>query len=353
MVREFESTKRRARMLQHTVANEQAYKDLVVNKYNRLSVDHKELSDKYRHLEEEKEHLAIQMMVLEAEKNDSEARVFHLEADKQAMVEQLEQAESRAIDMSPFHELSCDILRQMHATQELITEEVCRLKAMMVRLKEVNAEANRLKGKYTRVKANILSQMEWREGKVDFPKHLPFKSVDGFKEDVALMEFCRNCGLKLMAKIQGTIDKSSNLYQKIHEVHDKCKMSFPQSLDEFPSREQRLSDLKEELGIQIEYVKKIDVLAIDDLHHYIGLSSIYSHLLKEIHQAAVAEIQGVEAELGKHVTSQKILLPSPTNVVIRDTGIWFSYIAEEEKKAAAAVAASPSTSLPAGAPSQG
>jgi hypothetical protein len=66
IVREFESTKRRARMLQHTVANEQSYRDLVVNKYNRLSIDHKELSDKYRHLEEEKEHLAIQMMVLEA-----------------------------------------------------------------------------------------------------------------------------------------------------------------------------------------------------------------------------------------------------------------------------------------------
>jgi hypothetical protein len=111
--------------------------------------------------------------------------------------------------------------------------------------------------------------------------------------------------------------------------------------------------LKEELGIQIEYVKKIDVLATDDLHHYIGLSSIYNHLLKEIHQAAVAKIHGFEAELGKHVTSQKILLPSPANVVIRDTGIWFSYIAEEEKKAAAAVAASPTTSLPAGAPSQG
>ena len=64
--------------------------------------------------------------------------------------------------------------------------------------------------------------MAWRETNSKFPDHLPQKTKEDLKLEMALLEFCRKVARRINNEIPKTIENFHDCYNKILQVHEKC-----------------------------------------------------------------------------------------------------------------------------------
>lgn len=137
---------------------------------------------------------------------------------------------------------------------------------MMARMKQISADTNKIRKKHTRIAGDINKHIEWRKGKSGFPKTLPLKSVSEYMADIRTLTYSKDCGVKLNSVALHTYEQCKNLYLKIRATHESCKMIMPQSIEYFPDKTQRLSEIRKNLQEETDYVKKLAALTPEDLH---------------------------------------------------------------------------------------
>ena len=83
------------------------------------------------------------------------------------------------------------------------------------------------------------------ESNPNFPEHLPQKTAEGIKLEMALLEFCRKSSMRLNNEISKTLEKCDDIYKKIHQVHEKCHISLVAKITDLPNKDQHMAHLQD------------------------------------------------------------------------------------------------------------
>ena len=94
---------------------------------------------------------------------------------------------------------------------------------------------------------NIQWNLTWMESNSKFPVHLPQKTTEGLRIELAILEFCNKSSLRLNTGIKKTLERCTYFYKKMCIVHNKFQTSFVAKIKEFPNKYQHMKDLEDRL----------------------------------------------------------------------------------------------------------
>ena len=134
-------------------------------------------------------------------------RVEELVQQKGSLENQLKIANEKKQDITHFCDQACKIRRKIHQAQVNLTGEIYKVRFIIMRLEEIVAESLNFRIGLMEVGGKVKIQLTWIEAKSKFPEHLPHKTTEGIKSEMALLEFCRKASLRLSNKIAKTVEK--------------------------------------------------------------------------------------------------------------------------------------------------
>ena len=106
---------------------------------------------------------------------------------------------------------------------------------------------------------NVQIQLYWVEVKSTFPEHMPMKTVEGMKIQMALFEFCKKNSIRLNNEIDKTKEKCIEFYIKISEVHDQCQISLAAQTTDIPNKDQHLAYMQDIIQDDVQYIQKMEI----------------------------------------------------------------------------------------------
>ena len=200
------------------------------------------LQKAYQYLELEKEALELSTTIMEGEKRDFEGKISELEAQKSAAckqtwelrtrVEELEEqnrilenqlkaASERQCDITPFRNHAFLIQRNMHQVQLKRTDKIYKIKQEETRLKEISSLSIDFRQGLLKYAEKDQGQLTWVESNSAFPAHLPSKTPEGLKIEIALLYFYNKYALRLTTAVEENLIICKEFYNKMHIVHNK------------------------------------------------------------------------------------------------------------------------------------
>ena len=140
----------------------------------------------------------------------------------------------------------------------------------MTRLKAIATESLNFRKGLMQFREKVKIQLTWIESNSKFSEHLPQKTSKGIKIEMALLEFCRKASVRLNNEIAKTLKKCDDFYKKIHQVHDKCHLSWVAKITDLPSKDHHMVHLQDTLKEDIQYIQKIEVVNEEDINTWVG-----------------------------------------------------------------------------------
>ena len=169
-------------------------------------------------------------------------------------------------------------------------------------------------------------QMVWRETNSKFHDHLPHKTIEDLQSEMALLEFCRKAARRINNEIPKAIEKLHDLYEKIHQGHEKCHIPLVQKITELPEKDQRIAQLQDGLWEDLEYIRKMDAFIEEDIHHFVGQDSINAYFLEDICKATTEWVVHIETHLSIHEVTLQVLEPIKCKAIDEEANAWEIYI---------------------------
>ena len=106
----------------------------------------------------------------------------------------------------------------------------------------------------------VKSQLTWVEANSKFPEHMPQKTVEGIKIEMALLEFCRKYFVRLNNEIDNTLEKCNDFYKKIRRFYEKCKLSLETKITDLPDKDQHMAHLQDRIQEDVQHIQKMEVV---------------------------------------------------------------------------------------------
>ena len=158
--------------------------------------------------------LELRESALNQQVEELKNRVEELVKQKEYLEKQLEQEDKKRQDITPFCDQTCKIQEQMHHSQVSLTNEIYKARLIMGRMKVITAESLDFRKRLLEVEEKFKSKMTWRESNSMFPDHLPHKTTENIKSEMALLDFCRKASRKISNEIPKTVEKCQDFYKK-------------------------------------------------------------------------------------------------------------------------------------------
>ena len=110
------------------------------------------------------------------------------------------------------------------------------MRLVTARMKVIAAESLAFTKGMLDIVEKVKIQMAWRETNSNFLDHLPQKTTEDLKLEMALLEFCRKATRRINNEIPKTIEKFHDFYKKIHRVHEKCHIPLAPKITNLPEK---------------------------------------------------------------------------------------------------------------------
>lgn len=256
----------------------------------------------YNNLNTEKEALIVQLMIMEGETNDFQAKLTDFETRASVANDKANELKTQVDKllrdkeslMEPFWAQACKLQEQVSNCQKTLFQQIYNIKQFMARMQEIAASSIAMHQHLITTGNKLNKQLTWRENNPAFPPHLPQKTLATLKLDIALLEFCRKATNRLNAEIDKTLEKCTNFYEEIHQVHRKCQLPMAANIDELPPKDQQMAELQQVLQSNLDYIKKIDALTEEDIDFYVRQTSTHLIFLEDTCKAAPTEVANIE-----------------------------------------------------------
>ena len=140
-----------------------------------------------------------------------------------------------------------------------------------------------------------------------FPEHLPQKIVESLKIEMELPDFCRKALERLNNEIEKTLEKCTEFYKNMRQVHDRCHIYSAAKINDFPNKDRHVAYLHDILHEDEQYIQKIEIINEEDVRTWVAQAYVSNYILEDLYRTTPKRVTRMETQLVIHKVTMQML----------------------------------------------
>ena len=153
----------------------------------------------------------------------------------------------RKMDITPLREHALSLRNKIYQVQVKIVGDDYRIKKVEARLQEISVISTEFKARTHEILETIQGQLTWLETNKEFPENAHMKSPERLHIEYDTINFSNKIVERLIVVVKNSIEKCTQFYKKMHQVHNKCQLSSVTKVNGFADKDQHMVYLQDRL----------------------------------------------------------------------------------------------------------